>query len=156
MLSNVIKSYLLNVVSLLCVGWVLYDVLNLNAQLSEIMKHPEPPWEATMSISSFASFIVLLIVIFFYYRVRKKTKNVSLLLFPLEFAEDDEREKMMTAEACKKAFVFLLFSFPIGGGLMTFYPLLSNSFSFYPVAVILLLLLVQLTVYYVSISKIYR
>jgi hypothetical protein len=138
------------------VGWFLYDFLNLNVQFSEIMKHPEPPWEATMSIGSFASCIVLLIVSFFYYCVRKKTKNVSLLLFPFEFAEDDEREKMMTAEACKKAFVFLLFSIPIDAILMAFYPLLPNSFSFYPIAVLLLLSLVQLTVYYVSISKIYR
>jgi hypothetical protein len=156
MLSNVIKSYLLNVVSLLCAGWFLYDFLNLNVQFSKIMKHPEPPWETTMSISSFASLIVLLIVSFFYYRVRKKTKNVSLLLFPFEFAEEDEREKMITAEACKKAFVFLLFSFPLGATLMTFYPLLPNSFNFYPIAVILLLSLIQLTVDYVSISKIYR
>ncbi|MGR6336820.1 MFS transporter [Priestia megaterium] len=156
MLSNVIKSYLLNVVSLLCVGWFLYDFLSLNIQFSEVMTDPKPPWEITMSIGSFASLIVLLIVSFFYYRARKKTKNVSPLLFPFEFAEEDEREKMITAEACKKAFVFLLFSIPIGAILIAFYPLLPNSFSFYPIAVLLLLSLVQLTVYYVSISKIYR
>ena len=86
MLSNVIKSYLLNVVSLLCVGWFLYDFLSLNIQFSEVMTDPEPPWEITMSIGSFASLIVLLIVSFFYYRARKKTKNVSPLLFPFEFA----------------------------------------------------------------------
>ncbi|MEN8700344.1 hypothetical protein [Bacillus infantis] len=131
----------------------MYDA---QTQFAEVLRNPEPPWSLTINFTPVAVFLLIGGVIswFLYSKKKKKRSSISaLLLLPPEFEEQDEREKMMTARACRSSYISLYFAVPLTAALMLFYPLLEDKVPFYPILVILLIPAIQMLSYYLSIRK---
>ena len=100
---------------------------------------------------------LLIASIFGFVITRSKRKNnkgwKEALLLPSELFEDDEREKTLTANACRNAYIAMMFTSPFVIAAMTFQPVISNHFTAYPIIVLLLLPLVQISVFYFSLRK---
>lgn len=70
-----------------------------------------------------------------------------------ELKENDEREKLLTAKACRNAYISIMFTFPILAICMIAYPFVSDYFPAYLIVVLILFPLTQMTVYYLSLKK---
>ena len=98
-------------------------------------------------------FIVAIILAFFKRLHKKKYKRSSLQLYPLLFPQEDEREKDITDRACRTTFVSLWFVLPCALGLLIFTPVANLYISAYPLYVMYLIYLIQMTVFHVSLYR---
>lgn len=137
-------------------GWCLGSLYNTQVQFSHVLKNPEPPWEISFYIMPFIFFILFVIILLLIYIRRKKYKQKSsFLLFPFEFSEEDEREKQVSGEACRRAFISTWVAAPIAAALLAFYPLFQEKFIHFPLLLILLIPTVQIITYYLHIRKVH-
>ncbi|MET1248697.1 hypothetical protein ABWW58_07915 [Sporolactobacillus sp. STCC-11] len=85
----------------------------------------------------------------------KRKNKSSFWIYPLVAPSDDERERAITANASHAAFLTIWAAAPVCAGAMCFYPLFVELFPIYPILVVLLIPLIQVTVYYLKIRKIF-
>lgn len=133
----------------------LVPLVSANVQFARIIRKNLTAWNIEVNILPVVPFLLLtLILTIAYYTLRKK-REVSFWLYPLDMPEEDEREKAISSEACRKAFRSVWFAAPLCAGLMCFYPLFVTVFPVYPIIVVLLIPLVQIIVYFVIVKRIY-
>ncbi len=152
------KPFITMICSLVTIGlagWCLISLYNTLVQFSGVLANPEPPWEISFYIMPFV-FLILFgaILLIIYNRQKKYKQKSSLLLFPFEFSEDDEREKQISGEACRRAFISTWVTAPIAATLCVFYPLFQERIAYYPILLILIIPTVQILTYYIHIRKI--
>lgn len=148
-------TMILSLVTIGLAGWCLISLYNTLTQFSNVLTNPEPPWEITFYIIPFVLLILFGGVLSIIYTRQKKYKQKSsLLLFPFEFSEEDEREKQISGEACRKAFISTWVTAPLAATLLVFYPLIQDRIAFYPILLILIIPVVQILTYYMYIRKI--
>lgn len=148
-------SMILSILSILIVGWCLTSLYNAQVQFSNVLKNPEPPWEISFSILPFVSLIIFgIILLIIYVRQKKHKDKHSSWLFPFEFSEQDERERHISGEACRKAFISTWITAPLAATLLVFYPLFQDKFIYFPIILILLIPIIQVIIYYLHIRKI--
>lgn len=155
-MRKILRSYWLNVLIIVLFGWALTSFFTANEQFAEVIKKPEPPWE----VEIFALPILLLMVLGAIFVIldirvkRREGKRISSALFlPSEFVEDDERERMVTAKACRAAYMSMWVAGPFLGVSLVFYPFFKVAVPYFPVIAFMLLLLIQITAYHVSLRK---
>ncbi|MED4400911.1 hypothetical protein [Metabacillus fastidiosus] len=156
MKKTVLQPALLNFVLVALAGWVLSSLYMYYIQLAEVIKNPEPSWEITISIYPFFFFLLIGIPIAIYLTKKNKKKHRGLrkvLMMPSEFEESDERERYITAKACRSSYITMMFIGPLAAGLMTFYPLVQEKLPYYPIIVIMLIPLAQIAAYFISFNK---
>lgn len=153
-----VRNMVFFVLSLVVFGWGLSALYYAQMDFAEIVKDPEPPW--FIEINTMPIFIAIIlggIFTFITYpalkKKRKSWKNVFML--PPEFEESDEREKEITAKACRASYVSMWHSFPFIASLLLLYPFISDSVPYYHILVILLLPLIQGISYFLSWRKNY-
>ncbi len=146
--------YVMNLIVLGLFGWAMmtyYDAATrfqafINGE-GESFYMNVTPIIAALLIVSIIGFVV----------TRSKRKNnkgwKEALLLPSELFEDDEREKTLTAHACRNAYIAMMFTSPLLIAAMTLQPVISKHFTAYPIIVLLLLPLVQISVFYFSLRK---
>ncbi|MFS0612037.1 hypothetical protein [Lederbergia ruris] len=150
-----ILSMLLSIFTLVLFGWALTTLYDAYTQFAFIMKNPTPPWEVTFSVWPFLIIFLYGILLYFLYRYKKKKKEkISIWLFPLQFSERDEREREISGEACRKAFISTWISAPIVASLLVFYPLFEEQFRHFPIFIVLLIPIIQILTYFFHIRKI--
>lgn len=152
-----IISLLLSIASLFLIGWATASMYDWNIQFSKITKNPEPPWEISINLSPLI-FLLLFGVLssVVYSKLKNNKKNPgSFWLFPFMFSEDDEREKIISGEACRKAFISIWFTAPIIAVSLSFYPLIQTAFPYFPIMMVMMIPMVQILVYFISIRKIF-
>ncbi|MGN1401536.1 MAG: hypothetical protein ACI4XL_08550 [Bacillus sp. (in: firmicutes)] len=133
------------VVLLLLFGWSLTEAYQLVALLIS-------EGEGSASLLPFA---LLMLAGILQVILMPRTKRKSQLI-PDEFIEDDERNELLTARACRSAYIAMMIASPIAAALMVFQPLFADSLPYYPVLVVLLIPLVQVLVFLFSLHKNYQ
>ena len=151
-MNAVLRSYLLNILFVFLFGWGILELYRSNVRFSYILQNPAPLWGITMNVSPFILAFLLSFIIMYVSRKQKQTK-LSFWLFPLFFPEADEREQEITAKACRSAFISIWTVVPFCACLLPFYPIISSSFPEYPIYLLLFILLVQMTVFHISLYR---
>lgn len=145
-------------VLLILFAWVIIAFYNASIDIAEFYKNTKRgfmfelklfPFIAFLFIGGFLSFIT--------YRAKKKNNKAltKASLLPEEFEENDEREKQITAQACRSAYISMWYTFPVLAMLLLIYPFISEKVPYYPIIVLLLYPLTQSITYLVSWKKNY-
>ncbi|MFC0522145.1 hypothetical protein ACFFGV_00890 [Pontibacillus salicampi] len=148
-------SYILQITVLLLFGWALISFYDAVKGFREMVVNPDV-FMFTLDLIPITLCLLVggTIELAFMRKQRKKGVGWKKMLFlPMELKEEDEREQQITAKACRNAYIAMIFSFPIIAGFLIAQPLLFEYFSGFPIVILLLIPLVQITTYYVSISK---
>ncbi|MBO0992083.1 hypothetical protein [Bacillus sp. SD088] len=147
---------ILSLLTLFLTGWVLTALYDAYAQFAVIIKEDQAlPWEVTISAWPFFFLIIYAVILLFFYRHKKKqNENLSFWLFPMQFSEKDERERAISGEACRKAYIATWVSAPIAAATLVFYPLFEEQFRYFPIIIILLIPMIQIVTYFFHIRKI--
>jgi hypothetical protein len=155
-MKRLLTSYVFCLVGIIVFGIALVPMVSANDQFAHVIRSNVAEWKITIDflpwVPAFMYSIIMLMVMI---KIRKKEK-VSAWLFPLTIPSTDEREKFLSADACRKAFSVIWVIAPVCAGLMCFYPLFADAFPIYPIVVVLLIPFVQVTVYFALTRKIYR
>lgn len=139
-------------------GWAMSAFYHASEQIADLAKNPGRGYLFELNLSPFIVFFVVGgILVFFIYRKKKRNNYIlsKVFLLPAEFEEVDEREKMITARACRTSYMAMMYAIPIITALLLFHPFVAESVPFYPIMVFLLLPLVQYIAYFVSWKKNY-
>lgn len=105
-----------------------------------------------MNLTPLLLLIVLASILSYVHYKQKRTK-ISFWLFPLLFPEADEREKMITAQACRNSFISLWIMIPVSTILLSVYPMLLDSVSEFPVYLLLGVMFILITVFHTTLYK---
>lgn len=155
-MNNIFFLAILNIVTVLLFGWVLIELYDAQLQFVEVMENPEPPWAIEMNAFPFLLLFVICVPIYIYLLVRTKRERKSVwkaFMLPMEFKETDERERMITAKACRGSYVVMMFAMPIAAGLLIMYPTIQDTLPYYPIIIVILLLLIQMISYFYTLHK---
>ncbi|GIN70914.1 hypothetical protein J14TS2_13890 [Bacillus sp. J14TS2] len=146
---------ILSLLNLFLTGWVLTALYDAYSQFAVIIKEdPALPWEVTISTWPFFFLIIYAVILVFFYRHKKKQNENLSWLFPMQFSEKDERERAISGEAFRKAYIATWVSAPIAAAALVFYPLFEDQFRYFPIIIILLIPMVQIVTYFFHIRKI--
>ncbi|MBP1971324.1 heme/copper-type cytochrome/quinol oxidase subunit 3 [Virgibacillus natechei] len=151
--------YLFNITVLALFGWAMVAFYDTAAQIKSTIDNP--------NIDGFAlslnvlPLILLLIVgipagVVLTRKQRKEKKGwKAAILLPAELKENDEREKALTSKACRDTYISTMIAFPFLAALMLFQPFVSSYFAAYPIVILMLFPIIQVTVFYLSLRKNY-
>ncbi|MGB7998969.1 MAG: hypothetical protein WCF60_02605 [Anaerobacillus sp.] len=146
--------YVMNVIVLGLFGWAMVTYYDAASRFQTFMNGEGESFY--INVTPIIA-VLLIAFIFGFVITRSKRKNnkgwKEAILLPSELFEDDEREKTLTANACRNAYIAMMFTSPVVIAAMTFQPVISNQFTAYPIVVLLLLPLVQISVFYFSLRK---
>ena len=151
-------KFLISVICLGLFGWATTALYVANMDFAEVIKNPEPPWMIEVNVLPILAAIVIggILTLFLYIKSKQKHKSWTKAFFlPPEFAESDEREKEITAKACRASYVMMWYSFPLLAALLLIYPFISEIIPYYPIIVLLLLPLLQTIAYFITWRKHY-
>ncbi|WP_077301857.1 hypothetical protein [Virgibacillus pantothenticus] len=146
--------YWISIFGLLIAAWGFIPLYSFASQVAGVVKN-----ESTQAFVNITPTIIFLLIatgfgILLYRHNSKKHKHIFLKLFmPEEFSEQDEREKMITANACRKVYLFMPFVFGFMLILMFLYPFIDDLIPFYPMLLLFVYPIAQITIYYLSIRK---
>ncbi|WP_078394229.1 hypothetical protein [Shouchella patagoniensis] len=93
---------------------------------------------------------ILMIPYGFYLRYMTKKNKVplkELMLIPPEFKERDEREKEITAKACRASYMSMFYIYPVLAAFLIVYPLIQNVLPYLPIVLVMVGPLLQIFVY---------
>ncbi|MGG2016690.1 DUF2178 domain-containing protein [Bacillus sp. S10(2024)] len=147
-------SYVINIGILVIAGWGFVECFHLMTELANIILTEKQTWYVTMNITPIALMLIVAIVTPIAYKVQKKKyKKLSFWIFPSLFPSEDEREEILTAKACRTTFLSLCFIIPCAAATLVFYPLFNRNIPEYPLYVLLLVLLIQTTIFHISLYR---
>lgn len=149
-----VYSMILSLLTLGLMGWALTSMYDAYSQFADVLKI-DPPWEITINLIPIFVFLVFSIILYIIYKRKKKLdQSISVWLYPLQFSERDEREREISGQACRKAFISSWISAPAVAALLVFYPLFQEQFQYFPIVVVLIIPAIQIITYYVHIRRI--
>lgn len=143
---------------LILFGWGMIAFYNASIDIAEFPKNTKRSFMFELNLFPFIAFLLIGgLLTFITYGTKKKNKEVlkKSLFLPDEFEENDEREKQITAQACRSAYISMWYVFPLLMILLLFYPFISESVPYYPIIIILLFPLTQSITYLISWKKNY-
>lgn len=149
-----ITKLIINLVLGALACWAFVEMYDTYSQVSKIFENGlENGFEFTMNLTPLA--IVVLALIFYVIILLKKEGSLARMfsLIPYEFEEQDEREKMLTARACRKAYIAMTIAVPFAGALLCLYPFVQQHIPYFPIIVIFLLFAVMQITYTVTYRK---
>lgn len=148
--------YLLNMILLGLFGWAMVAYYHASEDIKVSITNSSDGLLFTLNISPLVLGIIVAGTagVMITRKQRKKGKGwLEVLFLPSELKEDDEREKILTAKACRNAYISMMFTFPVLAICMLAEPFISDYFSAYPIVILTLYPAVQMTVFYVSLKK---
>jgi cbb3-type cytochrome oxidase subunit 3 len=143
---------------LILFGWAMIAFYKASIDIAEFFKNTKRGFMFELNLVPFIAFLCIGgFLTFITYRTKKKNNKAlaKALLLPDEFEENDEREKQITAQACRSAYISMWYSFPFLTALLLLYPFVSEKVPYYPIIVILLFPLTQSITYLISWKKNY-
>ena len=146
--------YMMNVVALGLFGWAMVTYYDAATQFQTLMSGDGN--EVTISLTPILVTLLIVSIIGFIITRNKRRNNKGwkeALLLPSELCEDDERERTLTAHACRNAYIAMMVTSPLLIAAMTLQPVLSEQLQAYPILVLLSLPFVQISVFYFSLRK---
>jgi hypothetical protein len=107
-----------------------------------------------MNITPITLILIVAVGVFIGYKAQKKKyKKLSFWTFPLLFPNEDEREEILTAKACRTTLLSLWFIMPFAAASLVFYPLFNRNIPEYPLYVLFFVLLIQITIFHISLYR---
>lgn len=148
--------YWMSLVIMILAAWAFTPLYSFFNQFASIVKNGEDSFYITVNLIPLLIFFVIGggISIILYRINRKKHKGIfSSLFIPGEFSERDERERMIAARACRNVYISMGPVFGVILLLMMAYPFFSDIIPYYPILVVFIMPLAQLTIYYITVRK---
>ncbi|NBJ68275.1 MULTISPECIES: hypothetical protein [Clostridia] len=146
--------YWISIFGFLLTAWGFIPLYSFASQVAYMIKNDGTQASVNITPTIIFLFISTGFGLLLYRHNSKKHKNISLkLLMPVEFSEQDEREKIITANACRKVYLFMPFVFGFTLFLMLLYPFIDDVIPFYPMLLLFVYPIAQITIYYLSIRK---
>jgi len=145
-------------IMLVLFGWVMIAFYNASIDIAEFFNNTKRVVMFKLNLDPFIAFLCIGgLFTFITYGTKKKGNEFlkKAVLLPDEFEENDEREKQITAQACRSAYISMWYAFPLLTILLVFYPFISEKVPYYPIIVILLFPLTQSITYLISWKKNY-
>ncbi|WP_459502443.1 DUF2178 domain-containing protein [Bacillus sp. C1] len=153
-MNRIILSYVVNVLFIGLASWAFIELYYAVIELANIIQSEKVPFEISMSITPLLLLLIVAVVSTIFYKVQKKKyKKLSFWMFPLLFPQDDEREEIITAKACRTAFMALWYVIPIAAALLVIYPIVTPYIPAYPLYIMFLILFIQLTIFHISLYR---
>lgn len=147
-------SYVINIFILAIVGWAFVEYFHVIMDFANIIRTEKQTWTVAMNITPITLILIVAVGVFIGYKVQKKKyKKLSFWTFPLLFPSEDEREEILTAKACRTTFLSLWFIMPFAAVSLIVYPLLNVDIPEYPLYVLFVILLIQMTVFHISLYR---
>ncbi|KXZ20523.1 hypothetical protein AXI58_00675 [Bacillus nakamurai] len=132
--------------------WTFTKLFETSEQIVRSLKENTSELQIEFNIIPILLFVFVL-VIYTYLEKKRGSGKQSLLLMPDEFKEQDEREQMITAKACRTSYIVLYFAMPCAALLFIFYPFIQVSIPYFPIVIIFVLIIVQHLAYMFSFRK---
>lgn len=143
-----------NLLSLICIGWAAAIFLDANQAMADMVYRRTEGFDITITLAPFFILFVLTAISFFLVkRSSKESLTLKNVMLPPEFSEQDERERFITANACRNAYVSMTYTLPVVVVLMTLQPLMSPVSPYFFLWIVLLIPFVQWVSYYLTIRK---
>ena len=120
--------------------WTLISFMEAIPQIAQFFQ-TEGSGSFELNITPFLLFSVCAAL--YIYAEKKKRNGKQHRLVPDEVEEQDERERMMTAKACRSSYIAVYFSLPAAAVLLLFYPLIQPHLPFFPILLIFILMMIQ-------------
>ncbi|MBC6973766.1 DUF2178 domain-containing protein [Bacillus sp. Xin] len=153
-MNRIMLSYAVNVLFIGLASWAFVEFYYAVIELENIIQSEKVPFEVTINIIPFLLLLIMAVVSTIFYKVQKKKyKKLSFWMFPLLFPQDDEREEVITAKACRTTFMALWFVVPTGAALLVMHPIVSPYIPAYPLYVVLLIFFIQMTIFHISLYR---
>lgn len=152
------QKFLMSIGIFVLFGWGMIAFYYAQMDFAEVIKNPEPPWTVTINATPVFAALVFggILSAILFRKSKKKNKSFAKAFFlPPEFEETDEREKEITAKACRASYVTMWYAFPVLTALMLFYPFISETVPYYPIIIVMLFPFIQSIAYYLSWRKHY-
>ncbi|TFJ91598.1 hypothetical protein [Lentibacillus salicampi] len=151
------RSYLLSLTVLALFGWVMIAYYDSALDIKSTFDDPNSNgFGFTLNVLPIILFLIVTLpaAVMFTRRQRKEKKGwKEALLFPPEFRERDEREKALTSKASRNSYISMMIVLPFLAVCMLFQPFVSDYFAAYPIVILMLFPVIQITVFYLSIKK---
>lgn len=146
--------FFINVLLLLLAAWGFIPIYSFAMHVANVIKGESTGEWINITPTIIFLFICIGVGILMYRHNAKKHKRMLLKLFmPAEFSEQDEREKMINAHACRKVYLSMPLIFGIILFLMGLYPFLADTFPSYPMLLLFIFPIAQITIYYLSVRN---
>ncbi|CAI8984561.1 MULTISPECIES: hypothetical protein [Bacillus] len=153
-MNRIISSYVVNVLFIGLASWAFIELYYFEVEFANIIQTEKVPFEISMSITPFLLLLIVAVVSTIFYKVQKKKyKKLSFWMFPLLFPQDDEREEIITAKACRTTFMALWYVMPTAAALLVIYPIVTPYIPAYPLYVVFLIFFIQMTVFHISLYR---
>ncbi|MBA4536902.1 hypothetical protein H1Z61_07040 [Bacillus aquiflavi] len=155
---NIRRNGFITVTVLVLFGWAMVAFYDAQIQFAEVIKNQPSKWEIELHLTPLLAALLIggaLSAIMFVSNRKKRSSLKQAFLLPPELEEMDEREKQITAKACRASYISMGYLYPIVTGLMLFYPFVNEMIPYYPIIVILLLPFIQFVVYFISLKRNY-
>ncbi|MEC1261832.1 hypothetical protein P9D34_15470 [Bacillus swezeyi] len=131
--------------------WTFITFFQTSEQIARSLKTSNSELHFVFNLIPILLFVSVLAV--YSFLEKKGSRKRSLILIPDEFKEQDEREQMMTAKACRTSYIVLYFAMPVAALLMIFYPFFQVDIPYFPIIVIFVLIVIQHLSYMFSFQK---
>ncbi|MCO7127640.1 hypothetical protein NIE88_17995 [Sporolactobacillus shoreicorticis] len=148
-------SLIMSFCTIISFGLAMVPFIQLTNGLADLIRRNEDSYTVELNMIFFLPIMVLGLIEAADYLWNKRKNKSSFWIYPLIMPSDDERERAITAKASHAAFLAIWAVAPVCAGAMCFYPLFEENFPIYPIFVVLMIPLIQITVYYLKIRKIY-
>lgn len=146
----VARNVLLSVGLLLLVGWVYTSFYFAMMDMAAYFLEGNRDYIFELNLIPFLIMALIVVIIYLINSSKRKGKPWAKMLLPDEFEEKDEREKQITATACRSAYVGMWYTFPFITALLLFYPFVQETIPYYPIFVFLLFPITQSLIYLIS------
>ncbi|MDD9150108.1 MULTISPECIES: hypothetical protein [unclassified Sporolactobacillus] len=149
-------SFVLCFVFLIFIGLAATPLISFTGQAAEAIRTDRETLTLTVNLLPILPLLILGLIELIIYPLKRKKRKGSFWLNPLITPSEDEREKAISAEACRKAFAATWVAAPFCAVIIAVYPFFAGAWPIFPVMIVLLIPFVQMTVYLTAVRKIYR
>ncbi|MDM5153466.1 DUF2178 domain-containing protein [Bacillus sp. DX1.1] len=153
-MNRIVLSYVVNVFYIGLASWTFIELYYGVMEFANIIRTEKVSFEVSINAIPFLLLFIVAVVSTFFYRVQKKKyKSLSLWMYPLLFPQEDEREKVITAKACRTTFISLWYVLPCAIGFLTFSPVINLYIPECPLYILFFIFFIQMTVFHVSLYR---
>ncbi|MEI1420622.1 hypothetical protein EFK13_05065 [Bacillus cabrialesii] len=131
--------------------WTLIAYFEASEGIASFFRTKSGEMVFELNLTPFILFVAASAV--YLYLQKKRRPHAKQLLLPDEFEEQDEREKMMTAKACRASYIAVYFSLPAAAVLLIFYPFFQSRIPFFPIIIVFIIMIIQHLSYVISFKK---
>ncbi|MDG5471949.1 hypothetical protein P6709_09325 [Jeotgalibacillus sp. ET6] len=154
MKNNSTVMTIINILAILCVGWLATAFYKGNESFADFIWNQTEEFSVEIPLVPFIAIGLLGAMSYILMKkLSKRKKTFKSFFLPPEFSEQDERERAITARACRNSYIFLTYFVPLIVLVLAFEPVYERIFPSLSIWIVLLIPLVQYLSYYFTIRR---